>query len=149
MAEQATEHTIIAAPLDDVYDTLVAFDHYPEFFREIKETAVEETDERGRAVEVTFRAAAMGRSTRYRLRYDYSEAPSRLSWKLVEGDIMRQLDGYYALAPVEGDAARTDVEYSLTVDLAVPIPGFVKRRAEGFIFKAALPDLKQRVESRS
>jgi len=147
MPDQATEHTVIAAPPDEVYATIVAFEHYPDFFKEIKETEVNEVDDAGRAVEVTFRTAAMGRSTRYRLRYDYSEAPERLSWKLVDGDIMRQLDGYYALEPADGDSASTEVEYSLVVDLVAPLPGFVKRRAEGFILKAALPELKTRIEA--
>ncbi len=41
----------------------------------------------------------MGRSTNYTLRYDYSGAPERLSWSLVEGDIMKSLDGSYLFAP--------------------------------------------------
>jgi hypothetical protein len=39
------------------------------------------------------------------------------------------------------------VTYTLVVDLKVPIPGFVKRRAEGHILHAAIRDLKSRVES--
>jgi hypothetical protein len=35
----------------------------------------------------------------------------------------------------------------LEVDLIVPIPGFVKRRAEGKIMGTALRELKKRVES--
>jgi uncharacterized protein YndB with AHSA1/START domain len=116
MADQATEQLTIAAPLQKVFETIVDFESYPEFFREIKETEVHEVDSEGRGTEVTFRTAAMGRSTRYRLRYDYAEAPERLTWELVDGDIMSQLDG------------------------------FVKRRGEGLILKAALPELKARVE---
>ena len=40
----------------------------------------------------------------------------------------------------------TDVVYELSVDLIVPIPGFVKRRAEARIIKTALSELKSRVE---
>ena len=36
--------------------------------------------------------------------------------------------------------------YELSVDLIVPIPGFVKRRAEARIIKTALLELKSRVE---
>jgi hypothetical protein len=41
------------------------------------------------------------------------------------------------------------VRYELSVELRVPIPGFVKRRAEGHILHAAVRDLKTRVESGS
>jgi hypothetical protein len=40
------------------------------------------------------------------------------------------------------------VVYELSVDLVLPIPGFVKRRAEARILKTALTDLKTLVESR-
>ena len=45
----------------------------------------------------------------------------------------------------DGEAA-TDVVYELAIDLVYPIPGFVKRRAEGRIIKTALSELKARVE---
>lgn len=145
MSEQAKEQIRIAAPVDRCFATLVDFASYPEWAGDLKEVAVVETDDEGRAVVVEFRAAAMGRSTTYRLRYDYSTAPSRLGWALVEGDLPRELDGAYVLIATE-DGAATDVIYELAIDLVYPIPGFVKRRAEGRIIKTALGELKARVE---
>ena len=40
----------------------------------------------------------------------------------------------------------TEIAYRLVVDLKVPLPGFVKRRAEGRIMGTALKELKVRVE---
>jgi hypothetical protein len=88
----------------------------------------------------------MGRSSTYQLAYDYSAAPVRLSWSLVAGDLPRELDGAYVLTPAADGSPATDVEYELAVDLVYPIPGFVKRRAEGRIIKTALSELKARVE---
>ncbi len=45
------------------------------------------------------------------------------------------------------DAGSTEVVYELSVDLVLPIPGFVKRRAEARIIKTALADLKALIES--
>ena len=64
---------------------------------------------------------------------------------LVEGDIMRALDGSYSFA--NGPDDTTDITYHLTVELVVPIPGFVRRRAEGKIMGTALRELKLRAES--
>jgi len=89
----------------------------------------------------------MGRSTTYRLRYDYDDSPRRLAWSLVEGDLQSELDGFYELVPSPGDPNATDVVWETAIDLMVPIPGFVKRRAESRIIKAALDELKSRVES--
>ena len=58
----------------------------------------------------------------------------------VAGDLTRRLDGAYELAP-SGDGA-TEITYRLVVDLKVPLPGFVKRRAEGRIMGTALRELK-------
>jgi len=145
MSEQARERIRIDASVDRCFATLIDFAAYPEWAGDLKEVTIVETDTEGRATVVEFRAAAMGRSTTYRLRYDYAAAPGRLGWELVEGDLPRELDGAYVLTAVDGDAA-TDVDYELAIDLVYPIPGFVKRRAEGRIIKTALGELKARVE---
>ncbi|HEV8115112.1 MAG TPA: SRPBCC family protein [Acidimicrobiales bacterium] len=145
MADQATETMEIAAPADQILDVLLDFDAYPGWARDLKGVAVESRDDAGRAEEVTFRAAAMGRSTSYTLRYDHAD--DRLSWELVRGDIMRKLDGSYVLRP-GGAEGRTLVTYHLAVDLIVPLPGFVKRRAEQKIVHTALRELRAHVERR-
>jgi len=126
------------------FEVLTDFERYPEWAADIKAVTVDERDDAGQATLVTFRAAAFGRSTSYTLRYDYGGAPSRLSWVQIGGDITRRLDGRYVIeASGDGD---TEVAYDLVVELKVPLPGFVKRRAEGRIMGTALRELKARVE---
>jgi len=112
----------------------------------VKEASVLARDDQGRGTEVEFRASALGRSTHYTLHYDYSDAPDRLSWKLVQGDIMRACDGMYTFTPSTTDPGSTDVVYSLSIELVVPLPGFVKRRAEVRILNT-IKELKARAES--
>ena len=146
MVEQAREHTTIQASVETCFRTLTDFESYPSWAGDLKEAIVIERDDAGQATVVEYRAAAMGRSTTYRLRYDYTEAPHRLGWRLDEGDIQRELDGAYVLDPNADDPSSTDVAYDLSIDLIMPIPGFVKRRAEARILKTALDSLKARVE---
>jgi ribosome-associated toxin RatA of RatAB toxin-antitoxin module len=146
MADQASQRAIIAASPQSLFDVVTDFDRYTEWIRDLKSVEVLERDAEGRAVEVRYRAAAMGRSTSYTLRYDYADAPRTLPWKLVSGDIMRQLDGAYEFQPVDGEPDRTDVVYHLAVELVVPLPAFVKRRAETKIMNNALRELKAHVE---
>ena len=56
---------------------------------------------------------------------------------------MRVVDGAYDFAP---EGAGTRVTYSLQIELIVPLPGFVKRRAEVRILHT-LKELKTRAES--
>ena len=146
MADQATQRTVINASPAQVWDVLTDFDGYPTWAHDLKSADVVARDDEGRASDVAFRAAAMGRSTSYTLRYDYAKAPQVLAWEMVEGDITRKLDGRYELAPVEDDPGRTEVTYHLEVELAVPLPGFVKRRAESRITSTALRDLQVHLE---
>lgn len=145
MPEQATERMTVEASPERCFDVAIDFDRYPEWAADIKSVSVDERDSDGRGTLVTFRAAAFGRSTSYTLRYDYSAAPHTLAWVQERGDITSRLDGEYVFDAAAGGG--TDVTYHLVVELKVPIPGFVKRRAEGRIMGTALRELKARVES--
>jgi ribosome-associated toxin RatA of RatAB toxin-antitoxin module len=118
---------------------------YPQWAADIKEVTIDERDEQGRPKVVTFRAAAFGRSTSYTLAYDYSEAPEVLAWVQTQGDITSKLDGRYVFAPNGDDG--TEVTYHLEVEMKVPLPGFIKMRAQSRIMSIALRELKARVES--
>lgn len=144
MADQATQHMHIDAPLERIWAVLTDFESYPTWARDLKEATVLQRDDEGRAALVRFRAAAMGRSTTYTLAYDWSDTPHRLPWKLVSGDIQKVLDGAYEFRQT-GDG--THVTYHLRVDLAIPLPGFVKRRAEARIISTALRELRAHVTS--
>jgi uncharacterized membrane protein len=146
MVDQATQQMVVGASPARTWEVLTNFPDYPLWAHDLKSVTVLEHDEEGRGVLVAFRAAAMGRSTSYTLRYDYSQAPQVLAWELLEGDVTRKLDGSYQLDPVEGEPDRTEVTYHLTVDLVIPLPGFVKRRAEGRIMHTALRHLRDHLE---
>ncbi len=143
MADRVTETITIAATVETVREVLLDFDQYPEWARDLKAVQVTERDDEGRAAEVRYRAAGMGRSTSYTLRYDYDD-PSRVAWVLTKGDITAKLDGHYQLNPVD---LGTQVDYELEVELKVPLPGFIKRRTQGRIMHTALAELKDRVEN--
>ena len=56
---------------------------------------------------------------------------------------MRAIDGGYTFTAV---AAGTQVDYDLSIELVVPLPGFVKRRAEVRILNT-VKELKARAEA--
>ncbi len=144
MTDQATEHMVIAAGLDDCWAVVTDFDNYAEWANDIKSVTVVERDAQGRGTRVTYRAGAFGRSTSYTLAYDYSDAPHRLAWVQAAGDITSRLDGDYQFE--EGEGGTTNVTYNLMVELKVPLPGFVKQRAAARIIGTALRELKTRIE---
>lgn len=137
----------VTANIERCVEVALDLDRYPEWAEGVTSVEILERDSDGRPIEAKFVAEAIGRRTRYVLRYDLSNLPERLSWSLIEGDITRRLDGTYRFVVSPDEPGSTDVTYELAIDLAVPLPGFVKRRAEAKIVRAALPEFCRRVES--
>ncbi|HCV35883.1 MAG TPA: hypothetical protein DF783_03080 [Acidimicrobiaceae bacterium] len=147
MTDHTSQHITIQAPPQRCYETVLDVENFSEWAPDIKEARVVARDEEGRPGDVAFRAAAMGRSSSYTLRYTYGSNPLRISWRLVEGDVISRMTGDYEFMPVEGDPDITLLAYDLDVDLLVRLPGFVKRRLEAKIVHAAIDDLKLRIET--
>jgi ribosome-associated toxin RatA of RatAB toxin-antitoxin module len=137
---------VVAATPERCFAVASDIDAYPTWAGDIKEVTVHDRDSEGRPLLVTFRAAAFGRSTSYTLSYDYSEAPAVIAWVQTRGDITAKLDGRYVFAPSDGG---TEVTYHLEVEMKVPLPGFIKMRAQSRIMSIALRDLRARVEATS
>jgi len=141
--EQAREQITIAAAPDHCLAVTVDFERYPEWAKDVREAKVTERDTDGRGLRVEYRAAALGRSTRYVLAYDFADAPASFSWKLVEGDMLRRLDGRYRFS---ASGSGTRVTYELAAEPSIPIPGMLKRRAASRIVGTALKELKREAE---
>ena len=143
MVESGSESLVVSAGLDACFAVSTDFEKYPEWAHDVKQATVLTRDASGRPTVVEFRASALGRSTHYTLEYDYALAPNKLSWHMSDGDIMRSILGSYTF---ETAGSGTSITYDLAVELVVPLPGFVKRRAEMRIL-STLKELKTRIES--
>jgi hypothetical protein len=155
MAEEAHEQISVRARPALCFGYAVDFEEYPSWAKDVKQVTVLARDDQGRGTRVEYHASALGKSIRYVLEYDFSEAPAAFTWTLAEGDMLRALDGRYAFAPDDGpdggldgglDRAGTLVTYDLHIDLSLPMPGLVKRRAGALIVHNALQELKRAAE---
>lgn len=144
MADQVTASERVGAPPARCHEVALDVERYPEWAADLVSASVLEHDDEGRPLRVAFRASGFGYSTSYTLAYDHGGAPERLAWVLVEGDVMRRLDGEYHFIASDGG---TEVTYALAVELVVWLPGFVKRRVEARIVTTALDELKRRCEA--
>jgi len=143
----ADDHAVVMmtvpASIEDCFNVAVDVESYPEWLKGIDAVEVQKTDDVGRALRARFVAGGLGRSTEYVLAYDLDEAPNRFGWTMVEGDLTSRLEGAYRF---EGNPeGGTDVTYELIVEMSVPLPGFVKRRAEDKILEAAMRGLADRI----
>ena len=104
------------------------------------------TDDSGRPERAAFRAGMAGIEATYTLSYAYEPNDAGVSWTTESASgAVDDVRGEYRLH-ADGDA--TAVTYSLRVEPAIPLPGYLRRHIEGTIVDAALEGLKRRVEGR-
>jgi ribosome-associated toxin RatA of RatAB toxin-antitoxin module len=144
VGQRVSETTTIAAPPATVLDVITDLDRYPEWAEGVLETEVLERDAEGRPAQAHFRVDAKVAEVTYVITYTYT--PDTVSWTLVEGETISQLDGRYELTD-HGD--RTDVRYDLEADVDLPLPGFLKKRAAKQILEQGLDGLKRRAEAKA
>lgn len=145
MADEAIEHIRVEARPERCFEVAVDYERYPVWATDVRVAEVLKRDGEGRGSRVRFEVAALGRTIGYVLDYDYAGAPGEFSWTLVEADILTRLDGLYRFEP-DGSGTGTEVTYRLAVDLSIPMPGFMKRRAAGMIVHNAMKELKRYLE---
>ncbi|MFC7216741.1 SRPBCC family protein [Streptomyces polyrhachis] len=145
MAEQTSSSITIDAAPEQVMAVIADFERYPQWAGEVQQAEVLSTGADGRPEEVRMVLDGGGLKDDYTLSYTWS-GESEVRWTLVKAQLLRALDGSYALRPVDG-GARTEVTYQLVVDLKIPMFGMLKRKVEKVIIDRALPGLKARVES--
>ena len=140
MADRTSGSIDLAAGPAEIMAVIADFEHYPDWVDSM------------RSAEVLTRSGGAAETVRmvldhtlvkddYVLAYEWQ--PTRVSWRLVEGTLLKAMDGAYELAPTGNG---TTVTYHLTVDVNLPMIGLFKRKAERTIIDGALKNLKLRVE---
>ena len=144
MAEQTTSSIAIDALPAQVMDVIADFPSYPSWAKGVTTAEVTSELPDGRAEQVFFKLDVSPIKDEYTLAYIWS-GDEQVTWTLVEGKMLRALDGAYVLAD-RGDGT-TDVTYRLALDVSIPLIGMLKRKGEKILIDAALKGLKKRVES--
>jgi hypothetical protein len=144
MAEFSKSTISIDAPIATVQEALFALDKYPEWSTQIKSAEALARDEQGRITKVKMSIDAGMMKDRPTLDYDWSSAPSKLSFSLDEADLLTGMDGVYSFKSIDEDT--TEVTYELEVSLSMPIPAMMRQKAEKATIDAALSQLKTHLE---
>jgi carbon monoxide dehydrogenase subunit G len=144
MADESTQSIVIDAPPERIMAVIADFAAYPEWTNAVKQTEVLSEGADGHAEQVQFTLDAGPIKDVYTLEYQWFPEHGGMSWKLVKGQMQRSQTGSYQLEP---QGAGTKVTYTLAVQLAIPLLGLLRRKAEKVIMDTALKELKRRVEN--
>jgi carbon monoxide dehydrogenase subunit G len=144
MGSSTTSSISVDAPKTDVMSVIADFAQYPRWAAALRSAVVVETGPGGRASKVRFTLDAGVIRDTYVLAYTW-DGDTGVGWHLAEpGAVVTEMTGGYRLSD-RGEGA--EVNYELTVDVRIPMPGLLKRKAEKMIIDTALKGLKARAES--
>lgn len=143
MADKTNQTIYIDAEPAEVMKAIADLESYPEWINEYKEVEVLEADDAGYPKKARMLMDATIFKDTLIMNYQWPADRQSLSWTLESSSLLKSLEGSYILAP---KGSGTDVTYELAVDLAIPMIGMLKRKAERRLIDGALKDLKKRVE---
>ena len=148
MAEQTTSSIVIEAGPAEIMAVIADFEAYPHWAKGVTTAEVVSTCDAGRnagrAERVFFVLDVSPIKDEYTLAYTW-DGDREVTWTLVEGKMLRALDGAYVLRDLGNGS--TEVTYRLALDVSIPLIGMLKRKGEKILIDTALKGLKKRVES--
>jgi hypothetical protein len=141
------EHSVeIDAPMETCFAAIIDYETFPSWQGAVVDTEVLDWDEEGRGKRVRLFVDAKVRKVDYTLDYSY-DAPRRIEWDFVEGNGINAADGHYLFEDLGND--RTRATYKLGLEVGIPLPGPVARRAHKSTLKGSVDDLKKEAERRA
>lgn len=140
MAVTASREIVIEATPDEILDVLFDLESLTEWSSVHRKVEILERDDQGRPRKSRQVVKIVGVSDEQVLAYSVHD--DGVSWTLVSAKQQRAQEGRYTLTP-DGDATR--VRFELTVDLLVPLPGFLIRRGAKGLMDTATRGLRDRV----
>jgi ribosome-associated toxin RatA of RatAB toxin-antitoxin module len=144
MSEFSSSTISIDAPIAEVGATLFAVASYPEWSASFKKAEVLETDEQGRALKAKLTIDAGPVKDVVTLVFDWTSAPSKVTFSLEDANLLTKMDGAYLLKSIDADT--TSVTYELSVGLSMPIPAMMITKQEKSTIDSALKQLKEHLE---
>ncbi|HUB58612.1 MAG TPA: SRPBCC family protein [Mycobacterium sp.] len=140
MAVTESRQVVIEATPDEIMDVLFDLESLTEWSPAHRKVEVLERDDQGHPSKSRQIVRIVGITDEQVL--DYSVHDDGVSWTLVSSKQQRAQVGRYTLTP-DGDS--TKVDFELTVDLVVPVPGFLIKKGAKGLMETATDGLRKRV----
>ena len=140
MAIIETREVVIDATPDEILDVLFDLESLPEWSSVHRKVEILERDDQGHPSRSKQVVKLVGVSDEQELAYTVHD--DGVSWTLISAKQQRAQEGRYTLSP-EGDSTR--VRFELTVDLLMPVPGFLVKKGAKSLLDTATKGLRDRV----
>jgi ribosome-associated toxin RatA of RatAB toxin-antitoxin module len=128
-----TREVLIDAPVEKFFDLVVDYERYPEFVPGVKACRVKNGAEK----HVEYELDLGVKRIRYVLRMQ-EQRPSRVTWSLVSGDMMKLSNGSWELTDRGG---KTHARYTVEIQISRPplVPQMIVDRVSDELTRIQLP----------
>jgi len=140
MAVTESREVVIEATPTEVMDVLLDLESLPEWSSVHQKVDILERDDEGHPTKSRQVVKLVGFTEEQVLSYTVHD--DGVSWTLDHAKQQRAQEGKYTLTP-DGDSTR--VRFDLTVDLLMPVPGFLVKRGAKSLMDTATKGLRKRV----
>lgn len=140
MATSDSREVVIEATPQEILDVVADVEATPSWSPQYQRAEVLERYDDGRPKQVKMTVKAAGLTDEQVIEYTWSE--NKVSWTLVRAGQLKAQDASYTLTP-QGD--RTKVRFDITIDLSVPLPGFILKRTMKGGVETATDGLRKQV----
>jgi ribosome-associated toxin RatA of RatAB toxin-antitoxin module len=140
MATSDSREVVIEASPEEILDVIADVEDTPTWSPQYQSSEVLEAYDNGRPKRVKMKIKTAGISDEQLVEYTWSG--DVVSWTLISAGQLKSQEASYTLTP-EGD--KTKVRFDITIDLSIPLPGFVLKRAMKGGVETATEGLRKQV----
>jgi ribosome-associated toxin RatA of RatAB toxin-antitoxin module len=140
MAVSDSREVVIEASPGEILDVIADVEATPSWSSQYQSAEILETYDDGRPRRVKMKVKSAGITDEQEIEYTWAE--NTVSWTLLKAGQLKAQDASYTLTP---DATGTRLRFDISIDLSVPLPGFVLKRAMKGAMETATDGLRRQV----
>jgi ribosome-associated toxin RatA of RatAB toxin-antitoxin module len=140
MATSDSREVVIEASPEEILDVIADVEATPQWSPQYQSAEILEMGDDGRPRRVKMKIKTAGVTDEMEIEYTWSA--DKVSWTLVKAGALKMQDASYTLT---ADGDKTRVRFDITIDLSIPLPGFVLKRAMKGGSESATEGLRKQV----
>lgn len=144
MATSDSREVLIEATPEEILDVIADVESTPSWSPQYTRAEIIERYDDGRPRQAKMTVKAAGLTDDQVIEYTWSD--NVVSWTLVSASQLKAQDASYTLTP-QGDKTgdKTKVRFDISIDLSVPLPGFIVKRTMKGGVETATDGLRKQV----
>ena len=140
MATSDSREVVIDASTEEILDVIADVESTPSWSSQYQRAEVLESYDDGRPRRVKMKVKSAGISDEQVVEYTWTDDSA--GWTLISAGQLKSQDATYTLTP---DGDKTRVRFDITIDVSVPLPGFVLKRVMKGAMETATDGLRKQV----